>query len=207
VIEPLTVRRRRLVRDELGSVAVALFAEHGFEAVTVDDIAATAGISPRTFFRYFQTKEEVILDYERRLQHRLIDALRNRPSDEGAVRALREAYLATAHVAPHDRDSVLKIGRILKSGSALRAQADGLRMGADDNDLIDEVARRLGTKRSDLRARVIVTAISAVAVAEFRAWVDDGRGDLAKRMAEALRLVEDGLSTMTVLPKGGRKAQ
>jgi AcrR family transcriptional regulator len=189
-------RRRRLMRDELRSIAIELFADRGFDEVTVDDIAAAAGISARTFFRYFATKDEVILAYEHRLHERLLTALRERPPAEHAVEALREAFVATSHVEPANRARVLLLGRILAQASALRSRALGERI-ADDPDLISDVARRLGVKPGDTRARVVVAAMSAVAGSEFRAWVDDnGKGDPAARISAALAMIERGLSRL-----------
>jgi AcrR family transcriptional regulator len=188
-----TDRRRRLMRDELRSIAIQLFADRGFDDVTVDDIAAAAGISARTFFRYFATKDEVILDYEHRLHERLLAALRDRPAGEGGVAALREAYIATSHVEPGNRARVLLLGRILTQASALRTRALGERL-AEDHALLTAVATRLRVKPGDSRARVVVAAMSAVAVTEFRAWVDDnGKGDPAARISAALGMLEHGL--------------
>jgi AcrR family transcriptional regulator len=197
-------RRRRLMRDELRSIAVDLFAERGFDEVTVDDIAAAAGISARTFFRYFATKDEVVLAYERRLHERLLTALHSRPANEGGVEALREAYIATSHVDPADRAKVLLLGRILLQASALRARALGERL-AEDQALISDIAGRLGVKAGDARARVVVAAMSAVAVTEFRVWVDDnGKGDPAVRISTALAMIESGLSRLDDLQQPRR---
>jgi AcrR family transcriptional regulator len=186
------------VRDDLRSIAVDLFAERGYDAVTVDDIATAAGISARTFFRYFATKDEVILAYEQRLHERLLDVLRDRPSGEGAVAALREAYLTTSHVEPANRARVLLVGRILAEASALRTRALGERL-AEDRALIAEIARRLGVKAGDVRARVVVAAMSAVAATEFRAWVDGGgKGDPAARISAAIGILENGLSRLDI---------
>lgn len=194
--ELLSERRRRLLRDELGRVAIGLFAKRSFDNVTVDDIVAAAGTSPRTFFRYFATKEEVVLDYERRLQERLLVALRARPPAEGAVEALRQAYIATSHVERADRDRVLQVGRILEAAPALRARANGERF-ADDQPALEEVAHRLGSDANDVRVRVIVAAMGAVAATEFRAWVQGGgKGDPAKRISAALTLLESGLGQL-----------
>jgi AcrR family transcriptional regulator len=194
--ELLSERRRRLLRDELGRVAIGLFAERGFDNVTVDDIVAAAGTSPRTFFRYFATKEEVVLDFERRLQERLLVALRERPPAEGAVEALRQAYIATSHVEPADRDRVLQVGRILEAAPALRARANGERF-TDDQPALEEVAHRLGTDAKDVQVRVIVAAMGAVAATEFRAWVQSGgKGNPAKRISAALALLESGLGQL-----------
>ena len=194
--EPLAERRRRMMRTEIGRVAIELFAEHGFDAVTVDDIAAAAGTSPRTFFRYFATKDEVVLDYERRVNERLVAVFDDRPASESAVTALRESYRATSHVEPADRSRVVQRGRILDAAPGLRARARGERVAQDDI-LVERVAARLGVGADDQRARVVVAAMGSVAAAEFRAWVaDGGRGDPAERIVAALALVEDGLSRL-----------
>jgi len=184
------------MREELGRIAIGLFADRGFDNVTVDDIVAAAGTSPRTFFRYFATKDEVVLDYERRVQERLVVALQARPPAEGAVEALRQAYIATSHVEPGDRERVLQRGRILESAPALRARANGERL-ADDQPLLEHVADRLGADANDVRVRVIVAAMGAVAASEFRAWVDGGgRGDPAKSISAALAVLETGLGQL-----------
>jgi AcrR family transcriptional regulator len=194
--ELLSERRRRLMREELGRIAVRLFAEHGFDNVTVDEIAAAAGTSPRTFFRYFATKDEIVLDYERRLQERLLEALRSRPMTEGPVEALRQAYIATSRVEPADRQRVLQLGRILEAAPALRARASGERL-AEDRAVAENIAERLRTRARDARVRVIVAAMGAVSATEFRAWVDSGgKGDPAERISEALTLLEAGLGQL-----------
>jgi AcrR family transcriptional regulator len=193
VIEPHAVRRRRLVRDEIGLIAVNLFADLGFERVTVADIASAAGISERTFFRYFASKDEVVLDYERVLHDRLIDAMAARPADEGAVTALREAYLQTSHVEPAARARVVQIARILADAPELRARAHGERLTRDDA-LVEEVTRRLREGADAMHARVIVTAMDAVAANEFRTWAQTGgTDDPAERIGAALKSLENGL--------------
>lgn len=193
VPETLMDRRRRLLRADLAGVALGLFAERGFELVTVDEIAAAAGMSPRTFFRYFPSKEEVVLDYERRLQVRLVAALEARPPGEGAVRALREAYRDTAHVEPADRPRVVQLGRILDAAPSLAARVHGERV-AGTEALVEPVARRMRVPVDDPRPRVVVSAMSAVAASEYRTWLHDGgEGDPADRIVASLALVERGL--------------
>jgi AcrR family transcriptional regulator len=196
VTETLVERRRRLLRADIGSVAIRLFAERGFDAVTINEIADAAGTSPRTFFRYFATKDEVVLDYERYLFDRLAAALDERPLTEGPVTALREAFIATSHVEPSDRARVLELGRILEATPSLRGRAQGDRI-AESAPLVTAIAARMGVADDDLRPRTIVAAMSAIAAAEFKAWVlDQGEGDPAARIARALALVEAGLTAL-----------
>jgi AcrR family transcriptional regulator len=87
----LRERTRHAVRDEVSRLAWGLFADQGFEATTVDQIAEAAGISRRSFFRYFAGKDELLLDRISESDEELARALADRPADEPAWPALRAA--------------------------------------------------------------------------------------------------------------------
>lgn len=186
-------RKREVVRAGLSRVAIDLFAEKGFDSVTVDDIAKAAGISARTFFRYFASKDDIVLDLASHLHERLLSAFEQRPPSETAVEALRTAYKQTSVVADDDRARVISIGRILSSSPALRMASFG-RPWIDGAPLVSAVAARMGTAPGDQRARLIVAAMSAVATAEWHAWIDeDGPGEPSERIVAALAALDRGL--------------
>ena len=91
---PLRARKRERARRHVEAVALRLFAEQGYEATTVQQIAEVAEVGPRSFFRYFASKEDVLLGDVRRLAGTLPDRLRVegalRPADAvgGVLRAL-----------------------------------------------------------------------------------------------------------------------
>jgi AcrR family transcriptional regulator len=204
VTETLVERRRRLVRDEIGRVAIELFAARGFDAVTVDDIAEAAGTSQRTFFRYFATKDDIVLALARRLDERLVDALDARPANEGAVAALREAYCATSHVEPAERERVLQGAKVLAEAPALRARAHGEYVG-ENAEIVARLAARMGVPVDDRRVRVLVATFAAVASVEFTTWAEaGGAGDPSEAIRAALALLEDGLSNLDATPRKGR---
>src|SRR5207245_9584963 len=92
----LRERHRKRTAADREEAALSLFNERGFDAVTIDDIASAADVSRRTFFRYFASKEDVILsDHPRRLDE-LQAALDRRPAEEPALTALRNAVLCLA---------------------------------------------------------------------------------------------------------------
>jgi AcrR family transcriptional regulator len=191
-VQSVLDQKRDAVRSGLGRIALELFADRGFDAVTVEDIARNAGISPRTFFRYFASKDDIVLDYQSRLQDRLASAFEARPAAEGAVEALENALIATSRVTPAERQRWLQVGRIMTSSAALREAAFG-RPLSDSDALVAGVAGRLGARPDDPRARAVVAAMLAVATTEWNAWVDDGHGEPSERIAQALRLLDEGL--------------
>src|SRR2546430_17011111 len=93
-VEGLRERHRKRTAADLEEAALTLFAERGFDAVTIDDIPAAADVSRRTFFRYFASKQDVILPNHPPPLDDLHAALDRRPPDQPAFTALRHAIIA-----------------------------------------------------------------------------------------------------------------
>ncbi|GIF62279.1 TetR family transcriptional regulator [Asanoa ishikariensis] len=87
-------RKRRLVADELRDAALMLLAVQGFDTVTVDEIVAAAGMSRRTFFRYYASKEDVVVRFLADMGEMVVASLGDRPRAEPPSVALREAIWA-----------------------------------------------------------------------------------------------------------------
>ncbi len=87
-------RQRRRVRDDIQRAAYGLFARSGFEAVTTEQIAAEAGVSPSTYFRHVRSKEDLLLEPVREGGAGIAGLLETRPGDEPADIALAGAILA-----------------------------------------------------------------------------------------------------------------
>src|SRR5439155_716872 len=77
---PVRERTRRAVRGELAQLAVSLFVEKGYDETTIDDLAAAAGMSKRTFFRYFASKEELVMGKYEFFGQQLAEDLAARPA-------------------------------------------------------------------------------------------------------------------------------
>lgn len=88
----LRERTRQAVRHDITAVGVALFLEQGYEATTIDDIAGAVGMSQRSVFRYFPTKEHIVAGKFTRGAEDMLAALRARPADESAWHALRRMF-------------------------------------------------------------------------------------------------------------------
>jgi AcrR family transcriptional regulator len=199
--ETLATRRRNFTRNEVARCAMSLFDRDGYDAVTVDDIAAAAGISVRTFFRYFPAKEDVVLHEHDVAHHRLIRALERRPATEGPVTALRHAFIDSATVLPADRELTLQYGRVRAQSPSLSARSDGVTMIAN-RSVIAAVAARMGVDAAENTApETIVVAMSAVASSAFRRWVETGgAGSPAPIIGESLDLLIRGLSSLDTGP-------
>src|ERR671927_90907 len=107
-VEGLRERHRKRTAADLEEAALRLFSAKGFDAVTIDDIAAAADVSRRTFFRYFASKEDVILSDPPRRLDELQVALDRRPADEPAMTALRQAILSLAGSYEEQREQMLR---------------------------------------------------------------------------------------------------
>ena len=195
--ESLQVRRRRYVASEISRAAIRLFAERGFDQVTVDEIAEAVGISSRTFARYFASKDDVVLQYQRRLQARLAEALAARPGDEGAITALRNAYVTTSTVAPEDRETVRMQNRFLPKTRALAARAQGERTAAI-GPIVELLAGRMGLDPdTDPRPELVATVMASAAGTAFDRWVMGGTlDDPAASVGEAIDQLRRGLGEL-----------
>lgn len=87
----LAARKREVVRDGLAEAALHLLAGRGYDAVTVDEIATAAGVSRRTFFRYFASKEDVVVEFLRDLGLEVAAEIEARAATESPRGALEEA--------------------------------------------------------------------------------------------------------------------
>jgi AcrR family transcriptional regulator len=152
----LRERKKRRTHDAIEQAALHLFVSHGFDATTVDEIAAAVEVSPRTFFRYFPTKEHVVFDSSDQVLARLRDAIRAAPDDAPDAFALREAFLALARAIENRRDDNLVRGRLIADNPSLRARAVSV-----ENEwgqaLATELAKR-SRRRVDFAARVLVAS-------------------------------------------------
>src|SRR2546421_3984112 len=122
-VVPVRERARRSVRLELTLLAQDLFVTKGYVQTTVDDIAAAAGMSKRTFFRYFASKEDLVVGKYEFLGDMLVDDLAARPHDEPVWESLRRAFdrLAEYFDDERNRARAVEMEKIIRSNTALNA--------------------------------------------------------------------------------------
>ena len=188
-------RRRRLTAAEVERVAIELFAERGFDAVTVDEIAAAANISRRTFFRYYPSKEDVVVSVGDIQLALLKEGLASRPRDEPVLTAIRNTFIEMATRFEMGRDEYIKRWEIVTASPTLAARAYGAQWEWDET-LTEFVGGRLGLNTDhDLRPRLIGSTIMAALRAAIAAWTL-GEPDLVSVLTESFDMVNDGLARL-----------
>jgi TetR/AcrR family transcriptional regulator, regulator of mycofactocin system len=185
--------QRRQVETDIERAALGLFAERGIDGVTVEEIATAAGVSTRTFFRYFPFKLDVVLMYYRRRQHRVLEVLSGRPPHEPAFSALKNALLAVIPEGDHDAElaRLRRRVRTLIPGWAMASAS-----ATERDEMVHLVALRLGVDpTTDIRPYVFVDSAVAAALAAHDLWLARGcRGDVITLAAEAFDMLEVGFS-------------
>lgn len=188
-------RRKRATRAALRRAAVRLVEDRGLAQVTVEDIAAAAGVSPRTFFNYFPTKEDAVVGWDPGLLAELVAHLRARPAAEAPLPALAATLLEVFAPADVDVDDRLRRLQVARSDPHLMAH-QVLRFGDTERELVAALAERRGTEPAhDHYAALVVASVLAAGRAALMAWcADGGRWPLDEVMAWHLRIVGDGLA-------------
>jgi AcrR family transcriptional regulator len=203
---PIGLRERKKVATRLAiaHAALALFEERGYDATTVDDIAAAANVSRRTFFRYFAGKDEVfIVDPEGKLRA-LHVALADGPPDEPTIDALRRGILALA-ATYFDPELVRTEARIAHREPAIAAAGLAYQVRWEDA-LAQEVADDLRVDVNlDPRPRIVAHAAVAILRAGAASWLaGSGRGEPADEVARTFDLTVPALEAVLAMPVGSR---
>jgi AcrR family transcriptional regulator len=164
-------RTRQAVYAEITRTAMGLFLEKGFDAVTIDEIAQAAGISRRSFFRYFGTKEDIVLGDLVPEGELVLKALRERPEDEDPWESMTGALRAIKGLG-YDDATVLEISRMLYGTPSLRARSIEKHLRWQEL-LVPELRRRLGggDDPRDLRADILVAGVLTCLDIAGEAWV------------------------------------
>ncbi|MGH3279686.1 MAG: TetR family transcriptional regulator [Trebonia sp.] len=199
----LRERKKARTRASLRAHALRLFREQGYQATTVEQIAAAAEVSPSTFFRYFPTKEDVVLQDD--MDVRLVEALARQPPDLAPIPAMRAALReAWRSFTPEEWELIREGGRLSMAVPEIRARTMN-EFSRIISVMTEALARRVGRPPDDLRVRVLAGAVMGVMMSVFlpehmaadvgAELVDDALfgPDSVSRVDEALALLEQGL--------------
>jgi AcrR family transcriptional regulator len=186
-------RRRRY---EIASAAIKLFSKQGLDGTTVDDIAAEAGVSARTFFRHFETKEQAAFpDHDERIEE-LRQQLSAHRSSLAPLRVVIELSRQSAHQFLEDPELYRPRIQLFRANPALRDRERLI-----DQKYEDAVADYLREELADdpaaeLKARVIAAAIVAAVNYTNDQWASDPTVDAEQLLADSLQLVEDAFAPL-----------
>jgi len=181
-------RKKNATRDRIRACALELFREQGYDATTVEQIAAAAGVSHMTFFRYFPAKEDVAVSDS--YDPLLAGLLEQTPAGSPLIDRVRAALLrGLSQLYDADRDTLLAQNKLIVSTPALRD-----RLWANQIATQQLILRAVGAgQRPSFEDRVTVAACLAAASTAVLTWVEDnGTPDLPD-------LIEQAFDTLTHL--------
>lgn len=194
----LRERKKAKTRQAIRKAAYRLFGEQGYAATSVEHIADAAEVSTSTVFRYFPTKEDIVLtDEYDPLMH---EALLARPPEESPVAALRGAILEVVGQSVRQEPGrepaeVRQRLRLVRDVPALRARMTG-QMSGTVRALAAALAGRTGMDEGSLELRVVTGALVGATAEAMFFWADgeEPREDLFTLVDRALSVVEQGPS-------------
>ena len=184
----LRERKKARTRRALGDAAVRLFLDRGFEATTVEDIVAASGVSRRTFFRYFPSKEAAFFASHDERFEAFVERVARIRETRPAWTACCEAFLEAAASYEADRDGSTAWRRVMMSSEALQAQ--DLRLDALWEGEVRRVLRADGLP--PLEAAVAAGALMGVVRATLSRWFAS-HGDLIGMGRRAMTTLDQGL--------------
>ncbi|WP_433438692.1 TetR/AcrR family transcriptional regulator [Nonomuraea sp. CA-141351] len=194
----LRERKKEKTRLAILDAALDLFLEQGYESTTVEQIAGAVEISPRTFFRYFTSKDHLVLWFHDHGEEILLETLASRPEDEPAFTSLTHALRAVLHdvmsSTPEDAERFLKMRRLLEGHPRLVGLS--VARGAEtERRLVEVIATRRGVDPDeDQLSHLIVAFASCTMRVGFECPRRDATlPEITRRMAETIELAERSL--------------
>jgi AcrR family transcriptional regulator len=192
----LRERKKQLTRERIAAAALELFAERGYHATTVADIAAAAEVSERTVFTYFHAKEDILFADHAEFQERLAEALANRPAGQPALDGLRDFVVDNLSLIDEQSRTRWEIvshdDHLLSHQRARQAELGDVIAAA--------VADDLGDDADDFRLQLVTAAVIAAVTAVYEHRYS-ARSRTASR-AQALAVIDEAIAFL----RGGLEA-
>lgn len=186
----LRQRKLQATRERLTRAAMALFLERGFEATTIDEIAAAADVSRRSFFHYFASKEDVVAAWQEGAAAALVAEVVARPAGESMLTAAENAIAAALkRINPAEAAAM---SRLKRDNPALQAR-DQLKYEKLERALADGLAQRASNKSDRLKARLVAVIATGAMRVGGESWIGEGARDkpeaFVKRTFDAIRAI------------------
>lgn len=190
---PLGLRERKKAqtRAAIQTHALRLIREQGYDATTIEQIINAAEVSESTFFRYFPTKEDVVLQDD--FDPLIIQAFKSQPPEVPPIQALRAAFgtVLSSLSSEQRAEQRERIALVLSAPSLRAAMLD--QFSQVMQLLADAIAERASRRPDDFAVRTVAGAVIGAAMAVLAAMADNPTADLATLMDEAIAHLEAGL--------------
>ena len=170
----LREQQKAATRNELTRMGVELFLKQGFVNTTIEQIVEPLGIAKRTFFRYFETKEDIVFAFYEDKTAVLVTALHSRPKEETPFKAVCEALSIQLQLYDTNPESAWALVRLIKENPALVGKGFEKRL-AREQALADALVSREGVNAiSSLKAQFIVGVASVAWMLALDEWYEQG---------------------------------
>lgn len=195
VTSGLRERKKAATRHRLHEAALRLVADRGLDAVSVDDIAEAAEVSPRTFFNYFPTKDDAVIGLDPTRPDELAEAFADRPAGEPPVASLRAVLRARAAEMAVDAD-IWSLRLPVIDGNPVLATRLAAHFTASENALTAAIAARTGTTAGlDVYPSLLAAVQGVVMRVSLHRWLTGGFGRaLPELVDEAWDVIAAGLA-------------
>ena len=154
----LRERKKQQTRETIARAAHELFAERGYHATTLPDIAQAADVSTRTIFAYFPSKEDILFSDFPVMKEALARALAERPDGVGTLETVREFILSSHGIKKSKLDE--ELNRCVQTDETLRSHLRA-RIAQLEDLIAGAIAKDLGAPENDLRAHVVAASLTA----------------------------------------------
>lgn len=189
--EGLRERKRRETRQRITDAGMRLFIEQGIDATTIDQIAAAAGISRRTFFHYFTAKDEILLSLQSGMGAMIAAAVRDAPHGKRPIDAVRDALVQVCATIP--AADMIAIDRLMRASAAVQARKQASYV-QHEQDLFAALRERWPQPGRETALRLVaMLAIGAVRLATDTLSREGGKRPLAELLDEAFDALETEL--------------
>jgi AcrR family transcriptional regulator len=197
----LRERKKSRTYQAIVAAAVELFEEKGFDATTVEEIAEAADISPRTFFRYFDSKYDVVMPGGDRHDHGdekpFGDLLAARPADESPVEAVRQAFRQELQTMLDENPMAVRQFRVTMSTPTLRTRVFE-HFQEHQSEMVGVFASRLGVEEDELMPHLLASAVGTTMWTVIDRWIAEGAPEdrLLPLFEEAFALLSTGFDAL-----------
>jgi AcrR family transcriptional regulator len=188
----LRERKRRETLQRITDAGIALFIAKGYESTTIDEIAAAAGISRRTFFYYFKSKDDILLSLQSGMGVMIAQAVRHAPDTTRPLDAIRDAVVAVCALVPPD--DMIVIDSLMRSTEAVQARKQASYV-QHEQTLFAALRERWPDQPSEMALRLVaMMAIGAIRLSTEIFHSEGGQRPIETVLSEAFDALESEIA-------------